>query len=261
MNVVHSISCFAVSAALVFTAAPASAAPADDDVDATQVMNEASAAFNAGDYDKAAELFETAFAASGDPNLLFNIGRVHEQAGRLAEARDYYRRFILEPGVSLENRSLASERAEAIEEILGTFEDDEDDTKVAAEPEPPPPQVVQPSADDRVADSDAPKGRPLVVAGAVFAASGVVSAVVGGVLLGLRRRDIDRVETAPNAEKRRELESSAQQHATVGISTLVAGVALVGIGVPLLAVGVKRNKRSRVSVSATPRNVTFAVRF
>jgi tetratricopeptide (TPR) repeat protein len=57
-------------------------------------MNDAVAAYQAGNADAAIEALQHAYEIRQVPLILFNIARAHEQAGRLASAIEYYDRFI-----------------------------------------------------------------------------------------------------------------------------------------------------------------------
>ena len=212
----------------------------------------ASEAYDARDYETAVREFEAAYAVDGDPSFLFNIGRVHEQAGDLGQAIEYYKRFVHEPGVELEHRSLANERIVALQEIIDTTEDEE------AESSSPPPPLL-PATQTDASPSQEPRannGRGLIIAGSVVGGVGVLSLVAGGVFRALSQRDAERVDTAPDATRRRELEDSAIRNKTIGDATLITGGVLVAAAVPMLIVGLIRNKRSRSSESAwmiTPR--------
>src|SRR5262245_10403638 len=62
---------------------PEDVVSATDASRAALLTEQGAAAFEAGEWGRAIELFEEAFALSGKPNLVFNIGRVHEELGHL----------------------------------------------------------------------------------------------------------------------------------------------------------------------------------
>ncbi|HFE47051.1 MAG TPA: tetratricopeptide repeat protein, partial [Nannocystis exedens] len=74
--------------------------------------------FQAKDYEGAADYFKRAYAVDPNPNYLFNIGRVYEEAGELEESVSYYERFIQERGVDLESRGLALERLQLLRALI-----------------------------------------------------------------------------------------------------------------------------------------------
>ena len=96
----------ALAAPVTDPAAPAEVAPAED---APSTTDKAVSAFEAGDFDAAIELFEQAYVEEGDPNYLFNIGRVFEEKGDLRSAIDRYEKFVNSAGVDLESREFANE--------------------------------------------------------------------------------------------------------------------------------------------------------
>lgn len=55
---------------------------------------EARGAFNDGRFAAAAELLEQAYALQPAPNLLYNVGRAHQQAGQKQKAIDAYERYL-----------------------------------------------------------------------------------------------------------------------------------------------------------------------
>lgn len=59
-----------------------------------QYLSQAQRAYERGDADAAIRLLERAYAIRPVPQLLFNIARAHEQAGRLELAVEYYDRFL-----------------------------------------------------------------------------------------------------------------------------------------------------------------------
>ncbi len=80
---------FALATLLVaLTAAPVSAQ------DYAEVKAKATSAFQAGNFDEAAVLFQEAFEIEPRGNLLYNIGLCYDKAGKTAEAVSFYQRYI-----------------------------------------------------------------------------------------------------------------------------------------------------------------------
>ena len=219
--------------------------------EAEEHLEAAAVAFDAGDYDTAVAQFEEAYSRSGDPACLFNIGRVHEEAGELEAALARYEEFVVEPGVELGNRAMANERIGVLREILATRREPEASV--------PPPTVVQP-ADRQPASAVTPSGRGLIIAGSVTAGVGAVAVIVGGVFQSLSARSASGVNSAPSRERRDELVADAVRQATVGDATLISGAVLVAAGVPMLVVGLLRRKKSAASDVAI-RPGGFTLRF
>jgi tetratricopeptide (TPR) repeat protein len=79
--------------ALLFTAAPAHADPADE---AVALYERGSAAYRKGEFREAVTLLERAYALRPDPVLLYNIGRAQEGLGDYPRAIAAYERYLKE---------------------------------------------------------------------------------------------------------------------------------------------------------------------
>lgn len=93
---------------------PANADPAT----AKQHFDQASAAYKAGRYREAAELFSRAYEVDRHPEILFNIARSYEKAGDDPKALENYRRYLQRVPESTD-RALVEQR---IEEIVQRIE-------------------------------------------------------------------------------------------------------------------------------------------
>ena len=83
------------SLALPTHAAPSDAAAPEGQTDV--LLEQAADAYDRADFEASIAAFEAAYALEGDPACLFNIGRVHEEAGQLRRALERYQEFILQP--------------------------------------------------------------------------------------------------------------------------------------------------------------------
>lgn len=97
------------------------------------------AAYEAGSYDEALDLFEQAYARSGRPGLLFNIGQVADRLRQDEKALSAFRSYLeqvpdAENRVEVESRIAALERAEAQRKSAAA---------AAAPPVPTPEQTAQ----------------------------------------------------------------------------------------------------------------------
>ncbi len=243
MRASHALRTLALLAA-VATATPVTARAAEPS-SVEQLEAEAVAAYEAGDFDEAASLFEQAFDASGDPNLLYNAGRVYEEAGKLEKAIEYYERFVHAEGVGLDTRVVASERLSQLKKIVGNDAepDDADATpdEAAAPPEPTP-------ADD----GGKPPSKTMVIAGSVLVGVGAPVALAGAVLGGLALRNNDRLETQelddPSAAQR-----NGQRQALAADIMVPLGSVLAVTGISLLVVNaVRKAKASENRAALTP---------
>lgn len=73
--------------------APPAAAPRDA---ARALVVQGVAELQRGDYLKALELFQRAYALFPSPKILFNLGQVYRELGRIVDALDAYERFLRE---------------------------------------------------------------------------------------------------------------------------------------------------------------------
>ncbi|MCA9617279.1 MAG: tetratricopeptide repeat protein [Myxococcales bacterium] len=102
----------------------------DELAEARAAFAEGVTAYEAGDYDEAAERFARAHALTEDPDLAFNTARAYERAGERDEAVRYYRLYLRNSEAS------AWDRAE-LETFVTALESDE----------PPPAPPASPSED------------------------------------------------------------------------------------------------------------------
>lgn len=78
----------------------------------------AAAAYENGEFDKALELFQAAYADDPQSSYLYNIGRVHESNANYPSAIEYYTKFIQTPGSDEDARTDAGERIKNIKELM-----------------------------------------------------------------------------------------------------------------------------------------------
>jgi tetratricopeptide (TPR) repeat protein len=228
--------------------------------EASKLSDQAIEKFQAKDYDGAVALFEQAYGIDPNPNYLFNIGRVYEEAGTLDKAVEFYAKFVKQPGVDLDSREVALERLKVLRAIL-----EETTEKPPEEPkdEPKDDPVVE-TPPEPVVDEDAQRKRK-AMRGAGFGLLGVGAAALigGGVAGGLAQGDHNKAgEVADPADGVPLLESSQTKSLAANVLFGVGG-ALALTGVILVAVGFSKPKpTSRVAVmpSFGPRGGGVAVR-
>ena len=231
--------------------------PSGDELEAQAIE-----AYEAGNFERAAKLFEAAYDADGDPNLLYNIGRVHEEAGKLELAIEYYDRFIHAEGVGLDSRMVASERLSRLRKVLGVEAPPEgpvvsEDAGEPAEPAPKPTQQVD-EPDDA---AEQRRDRAMLIGGTVLLASGGTMAIVGGVMGGLALRTDDRLQTQRLDDPVGTQEQGKRQALTADI-LIPVGAAFAVSGLALLVVrGVRRRNDRTVSmtVGGTSRSASVSV--
>ena len=242
------------SLALPTRAAPSDAAAPEGQSDV--LLEQAADAYDRADFEASIAAFEAAYALEGDPACLFNIGRVHEEAGQLRRALERYQEFILQPQVALEDRAMANERIRVLRALLENVEE------TPPHPAAAPPERAQ-GADEVAPSARNPmvhSSRGLIVGGGVSGGVGLAVAAVGAVFQGLSRTTAGDVASAPSRQERDALVATARRQATTGDALLISGAVLVTVGVPLLAVGLARRGRNRrLAVGRVPEG--WALRF
>lgn len=234
-------------------------APTGEELEAQAVE-----AYEGGDFSEAARLFEAAYEASGDPNLLYNIGRVHEEAGKLELAIEYYDRFIHAEGVGLDTRVVASERLSQLRKVVGEEAPEEKPTE-PEESSPPEEAKPDPATDDGPSnDADQERrDRGLLIGGTVLLATGGTMAIIGGIMGGLALRTDDRLQTQQLDDPVGTQEQGQRQALTADI-LIPVGAAFAVSGLALLVVrGVRRRNDDRnvaMSVGATRQSASVGLR-
>jgi tetratricopeptide (TPR) repeat protein len=218
--------------------------------EADSLSEQAIAEFSAKNYAGAIALFEQAYEIDPQPNFLFNIGRVHEEAGNLEQAVEYYAKFVKQPGVDLDSRGVALDRLKVLRAIVEeTKEPDVVEPEVEPEPAEPVPAPTP-------VDTDSERKRKIMrVSG--FALIGVgAGALIGGAVLGsLAQGDRDKAfdrDEADSLAGRRELLDTAQTKALTADVLYGVGGAVLLTGVILVAVGYAKPKTKTQRVALTP---------
>lgn len=177
------------------------------------LVDQATNAFNNGDFPLAAQLLEDAYNQDPVPLYLFNIGRAYEEAHQWLEAKEYFEVFLrTEP--SPPQRETAERHLAAVTARL-----------------PPPPQPLPPPP---------PPGPKRPVAPWLVAATGALCAGAGGTLLYLAhsRRETVRNAAQDNSGTVKGM-SQARAFTLRGEADrlAVAGGALAGVGAAAIAGG------------------------
>lgn len=224
----------------------------DEEKDEAEALSDkAIAEFSAKNYTGAVELFQKAYEIDPNPNYLFNIGRVYEEAGDFEHAVEHYAKFVKQPGVELDSREVALERLRVLRAIL------EETKEPQEEPKDPPPEepkdVVEPQPQPQPVDTDAQRKRKVMRAagfGLVGAGAGALigAAVVGSLAQNDRDTAYDRDE-ADSLTARQDLLDKAQTKALTADVLYGVGGALLLTGVVLVAVGYSKPKQSRVALT------------
>ncbi|WP_106391485.1 tetratricopeptide repeat protein [Enhygromyxa salina] len=233
--------------------APADTGASDEEKDEAESLSEqAIVKFSAKDYDGAVELFQKAYDTDPQPNYLFNIGRVHEEAGKLEKAVEFYATFVKQPGVDIDSREVALDRLKVLRAILQETEVKEPEKGPEdEEPEDEAPENTSPVPPPDPVDQDAErKGK--IMRGAGFGLLGVGAGVlIGGAVVGaLAQSDNGKAGDAADPAAGQELLSSSQSKAVTADVLLGVGGALLLTGVVLVALGYRaKAKTERVALA------------
>lgn len=134
---------------------PKEAAPADDPkARAAALYDEGAAAYEAGDFAKALAAFTGAYNASGEPDLLYNLGACSEKVGDREKAIAYYALY-LEEKPDAEDAAEVRARLEALRSPPEEKPVEPAAQSAAPPPPPPPTPIVEP-----VAQQGDDEGRP-----------------------------------------------------------------------------------------------------
>ena len=239
--------CLSVSIATLSGAA--SAAPTRD------LEAKAVAEYEAGNFSEAVRLFEAAFEEGGDPNLLYNIGRVYEEAGKLEEAIEYYDRFVHAEGVGLDTRVVASERLSQLKKVVGQDEPAAQAPPAQAETDEPSRPTAS-SASSPVGDEAEPNakpGRAMAISGYVLLAVGVPALVAGGVFGGLALQRNERLQNEQLDDPTRVQDQGRRQALTADVLVpLGATLALTGLTLVLVNASRARARTARLGPAIGP---------
>lgn len=194
---------------------------------ADELTAEAEQRFADGQYDEAIALLKRAYDQEANPNTIYNIARVFEAKGDLRDALTYYHQFVVAPGVELEHRDEALERAKTIREIIAATDEDSGGSKA-------PPVERSPSTSDQMTASyDAPARWRTVGIGLTIAGGATLAA--GGVTGVLALRSEDEFRRATQLDAARDAATRTRTLATATDVLFISGgvVALTGLVIAL----------------------------
>ena len=242
----------AVYVPIAVRAALAQPAPTDASGETFESLAEqARAKYREKDFVGAVALFERAYALQPDPAILFNIGRIHEQANNVDAAIAYYQKFIADETVDIGLRDTALQRLATLEKIVEIREKEEakhspkqaeppqtgPDTK-AVGPEPGP----QPPVGDTTAQQN--KSRVLRPIGYTMFGVGAALLIGGGIAGGLAKGQEKKFDAAESLDDRREAGQKGKMQAAAADGLFVAGGVLAVVGMVLLLVPKARKSKA-----------------
>ena len=229
--------------ALAFAAtivAPPTLASAQDPEEGTPTsgykayLAQAQELYSQEDYVGAAQAYQAAYDLKPNPNLLYNIARIYEKAGKFEEAITYYERFAREPDIKLDARKDAIERLKALREVvaLDNPPDPEPDPKDTPDPEPDPDKIVK--ADPDPDPEPEPVGETNYTPAIITLGAGVLALGGGGAMGVLASNAATEAEGATSLG---DFQAAAQNGSTYALAAdglFILGGALTITGVVLL---------------------------
>ena len=261
---------------VAFAYAPAAAAPAATSGGETEtfdtLVGQATAKFKDKDYAGAVALFERAYAVQPEPAILFNIGRIYEEAQNAEAAIGYYEKFIADESLELKDREKAVTRLQMLRTIVEIREKEKARNKPKpAEPapvtEPAPVVGPQPPANNPPPTDSKPgkPGRLLRPIGGVMLGTGA-ALVIGGAVAGSVARgahnDFIAAKTLPEKET---AAARGRSLAATADGLFIAGGVIAAVGIVLLIVPAVRKSRAaqalQPQVSPTHVGLGFTHRF
>lgn len=221
---------------------------------ALDLYDQSRAAYKSGQFIRAAELLERAYALHPTSVLLYNLARAHESAGDDKRALASYRRY-LDGAAEIEDRAAIERRIRTLEERLGERERAEAERQAALQRAE---KAEQAERDASSRPSPPPTILPWVIVG--LGASSIGAASVFGLMAQRKERDADSAATHSAATEAFDQGERFALFANVGFVTGAA--LLVGGGVWL---GVRGSSDpagpSAAGFVVTPRQVGFRTEF
>jgi tetratricopeptide (TPR) repeat protein len=234
--------------------APGAAASTGETETFESLVGQATGKFKEKDYAGAVALFERAYAVQPEPAILFNIGRIYEEAQNAEAAIGYYEKFIADQNVEAKDQEKAVQRLTVLRTIVEIREKEKARTqpkpvepKPVAEPVPVAPQPVaqQPGGDQKPAKP----GRVLRPLGFTLVGTGAALLIGGAVVGGLAKAQHGEFAKATDLDLRRDAAARGQSLARTTDGLLIAGGVVAVLGVVMLIVPAARKSRAVQALS------------
>jgi hypothetical protein len=111
----------ALMVAIVFVAAGATIARADDAQKARELFTQGNTYFDLGQFDKAIDAWQNGYQLKNDPGFLYNIAQAYRTMGEAQKAVFFYKRY-LSNSPKAHNRSEVEQKIEALQKQLSVQE-------------------------------------------------------------------------------------------------------------------------------------------
>lgn len=243
-------------AAGVATTGAATTAPAATGETETfeSLVGQATGKFKEKDYAGAVQLFERAYAVQPEPAILFNIGRIYEEAQNAEAAIGYYEKFIADEGVEAKDQEKAVQRLTVLRTIVEIREKE----KARNQPKPAEPKPVvnpgpvnppQPQPNQPGDQKPAKPGRLMRPIGYTLLGTGAALLIGGGVAGGLAKAQYNVFADAKSLSDRETAATKGASLARTADGLFIAGGVVAVIGVVLLIIPAVRKSRAAQALS------------
>jgi len=236
------------------------------------LVAQATGKFKDKDYAGAVALFERAYAVQPEPAILFNIGRIYEEAQNAEAAIGYYEKFIADESVELKDREKAVQRLQVLRTIVEIREKEKNRNKpkpAETTPEPGPGPAVAPTPVDKQppqSDSKPQKpGRLLRPIGGAMLGTGAALVIGGAIAGGIAKGAHNDFVAAKTLADREAAANRGRSLAATADGLFIAGGVIAAVGIVLLIVPAVRKSRAaqalQPQVSPTQVGLGFTHRF
>lgn len=223
------------------------------------LIGQATEKFKDKDYAGSVALFERAYAVQNEPAILFNIGRIYEEAQNAEAAIGYYEKFIADESVELKDREKAVQRLQVLRTIVEIREKEKQ--KNDPQPKTQPDPVTQPKTD--TPNPEGPKNdqkpaqqnkllRPI---GYAMFGTGALLLIGGAIAGGLASSQHKAAANAATLDDREAANELGRSRAITADALFATGGVVAAIGVVLLvvpAIRKARENKNRANRSLTP---------
>jgi tetratricopeptide (TPR) repeat protein len=234
--------------------AASTAAPTGETETFESLVGQATGKFKEKDYAGAVALFERAYAVQPEPAILFNIGRIYEEAQNAEAAIGYYEKFIADEGVEAKDQEKAVQRLTVLRTIVEIREKEKARTqpkpaepKPVVEPGPVNPPQTQPTQPGD--QKPAKPGRLMRPIGYTLLGTGAALLIGGGVAGGLAKGQYNAFSDAKTLDDREAAGKRGLSLAHTADGLFIAGGVVALIGVVLLIVPAVRKSRAAQALS------------
>lgn len=235
------------------------------------LVAQATGKFKDKDYAGAVALFERAYAVQPEPAILFNIGRIYEEAQNAEAAIGYYEKFIADESVELKDREKAVQRLQVLRTIVEIREKEKNRNKPKpSEPAPvtdPGPAVAPPPSNQPPQTDSKPQkpGRLLRPIGGAMLGTGAALVIGGAIAGGIAKGAHNDFVAAKNLADREAAANRGRSLAATADGLFIAGGVIAAVGIVLLIVPAVRKSRTaqalQPQVSPTQVGLGFTHRF